>query len=94
MVGHAGRGEDAVEQPLRRRHARVEAVPQREHALRLGEPSRAQQRVDQHLVEQVTLGAPFDWLVMSRRISDYSAGELSALVDTLTGDGTLTAIEP
>jgi len=46
------------------------------------------------IVEQVTLGAPFDWLVMSRRISDYSAGELSALVDTLTGDGTLTAIEP
>lgn len=46
------------------------------------------------IVEQATLGAPFDWLVIVRRIGDYSSGELSALVDLLTGDGTLTAIEP
>jgi hypothetical protein len=51
-------------------------------------------KVTTQILLDTTLGAPFDWLVVLRRISDYSPAEVSNLMAALTADGTLVAAEP
>ena len=55
--------------------------------------SRLTARVATHILAQTALGAAFDWVVVLRRIADYSAADLSVVMATLTADGTLIATE-
>ena len=49
-------------------------------------------RVTARILAQVGLGAPFDWLVVLRRIGDVSSAELTGILSTLTADGTMVAV--